>query len=241
MKKHIPNIITLANLFCGCLAIKTLMIEYIGHGSSNKHFCIAFLSIGFYIILSLLFDFADGLVARLLNVKSELGAQLDSLADMVTFGVLPGFIMLWILKYRSGVEYEYFQYLGLLITLFSALRLAKFNIDDSQTENFKGLNTPANTIFIISLVFIDKDSWLGTIVFNPLCLILLIVSSCYLLVSNIPMFSFKMKNFNFSKNIHRYLLLIISIILLILFQLVALPLIIIVYIILSIIFKKKFA
>lgn len=237
MKKHIPNSITLANLFCGCLAIKALMEMYFDFTpSTNK----MMYTIGFYVLLSLLFDFADGLVARILHVKSELGAQLDSLADMVTFGVLPGFMMMFFLRNHSGVENEYFQYLGLLITLFSALRLAKFNIDETQTENFKGLAVPANTILILSLAFIQPNSQLGEIVFSPISLVILTLFSSYLLVSNIPMFSFKMKNFNFSDNIHRYLLLLISIVLLALYQLVALPFIIILYIILSIVFKKKF-
>ncbi len=238
MKKHLPNIITLANLFCGCLAIKTLMEMYFNFNpSANKAF---YYIIGIYVTFSLIFDFADGLIARLLNVKSELGTQLDSLADMVTFGALPGFLMMFYLRYDSGVENHYFKYIGLLITLFSALRLAKFNIDDSQTENFKGLAVPANTILILSLGFIQPHSPLGEIVFSPVSLVTITLISSYLLVSNIPMFSFKMKNFSFSDNIHRYLLLIISVVLLISFKLVALPFIIIIYIILSILFKKNF-
>ncbi|MFV0531086.1 MAG: CDP-alcohol phosphatidyltransferase family protein [Flavobacteriales bacterium] len=239
MKRHIPNILTLINLFCGCLAIKTLMEIYFDFNLSTNN--TLYLTIGIYVALSLFFDFTDGLVARLLNVKSELGVQLDSLADIVTFGVLPGFMMVFFIKHLSGVENPYFQYMGLLITLFSALRLAKFNLDETQSENFKGLAVPANTIFIVSLAFISPDSSLGKIIFTPISLTLLIFLLCYLLVSNIPMFSFKMKNLNFSDNIHRYLLLIISIVLLIFFQLAALPFIIILYIVLSLIFKKNFA
>ncbi len=243
MKKHIPNILTLANLFCGCLAIGLVFIDYddslsnlttgpfdCNNGDHHNYYFRIFILVG----MALLFDFLDGLAARLLHVKSALGAQLDSLADMVTFGVLPGFVMMSFLNQHT------FLFLGLFITLFSALRLAKFNIDNDQEENFKGLAAPANTVFIVSLAFIDKQTPLGAFIFDPITLIGIVILSCFLLVSNIPMFSFKMKNFNFSENIHRYLLLIISVILLMIFQLTALPLIIISYILLSLIFKNKF-
>ncbi|APD08218.1 CDP-diacylglycerol--serine O-phosphatidyltransferase [Flavobacteriaceae bacterium UJ101] len=254
MRKHIPNIITLANLFCGCLAILVLgyailvkVENFFSLGGEYNDIDLKFLFeiITLLIFSSLLFDFADGLVARLLNVKSELGAQLDSLADMVTFGVFPGFLMIFLIpiELNSKGDFNYFILLGLLITLFSALRLAKFNIDETQTENFKGLAVPANTLFILSLALVKifvPESFLTPLINHIGFLMIITLLSCYLLVSNIPMFSFKMKNFNFSENIHRYLLLIISIILLVIFQLVALPLIIVLYILLSIIFKKKF-
>ena len=107
-------------------------------------------------LLSGVFDFFDGMVARLLNVKSEIGKQLDSLADMVSFGFLPGVVMFQLLTV-SDYQSTYLPYLGFIITVFSALRLAKFNIDERQTEDFIGLNTPMNTLFIVSLPFIAKD------------------------------------------------------------------------------------
>ncbi len=255
MKKHIPNTLTLANLFCGCIAIYLVIDSIINKVNYTGDFGRTILesnfkNIAILIFLSSVFDFADGLVARALNVKSELGAQLDSLADMVTFGVFPGFLMVWMLdSLDSKIIVPFtgdfpFILFGLLITLFSALRLAKFNIDDNQTENFKGLAVPANTLFILSLSLVlifNPKSFLSSIINNQFTLIIITLISSYLLVSNIPMFSFKMKNFNFNENIHRYILLIISIILLLLFKIVALPLIVIIYIILSIIFKNKFA
>ncbi|MFV0237612.1 MAG: CDP-alcohol phosphatidyltransferase family protein [Flavobacteriales bacterium] len=256
MKRHIPNTITLANLYCGCLATLALgyaifiKIETFFSLRSDYNgivdFKFLFKIITLLIFLSLLFDFADGLVARMLNVKSALGAQLDSLADMVTFGVFPGFLMLFLIpvEINSKGDFNYFIFSGLLITMFSALRLAKFNIKDVEEENFRGLAVPANTLFILSLALIkifDPKSFLTPLIDNTGFLLIVTFLSCYFLVSSIPMFSFKMNHFGFSANIHRYLFLIISLILLVSFKLVALPLIIALYIVLSILFKKKIA
>ena len=143
LKKHIPNAITCANLFSGCIGI---VFAFKGEQEVAAYF----------VLLSGLFDFFDGMVARLLNVKSEIGKQLDSLADMVSFGFLPGVVMFQLLM-LSDYSSAYLPYLGFLITVFSALRLAKFNIDERQTEDFIGLNTPKNTLFIVSLPFIAHD------------------------------------------------------------------------------------
>lgn len=225
----IPNLLTLGNLFCGCLAIL-----YICAFKFNEAPNVLLVLLG----LSLLFDLLDGMVARAMKINSEIGVQLDSLADMVTFGVVPGMLMMALIG-RSDIPSN-LQLLGLIITLFSALRLAKFNVDTEQSTYFKGLNTPANTILIFSLFWIHNQN--GFIVSKELDLYILIgitLMSSWLLISNIPIFSFKFKGFGWKDNHYKYVFLIISIILLALFQITALPFIILLYIIISIIFRKK--
>ncbi len=190
---------------------------------------------------SLVFDLLDGMVARAMKINSEIGGQLDSLADMVTFGVVPGIMMMILIDHSSAAHNDtYLQYLGLLIPLFSALRLAKFNVDTEQSTYFKGLATPANTIFIFSLFWIKLKN--GFIISKELDLYFLIgvtLISCWLLISNIPLFSFKFKGFAWKDNHYKYVFLGISLILLVLFQINAIPFIILLYIITSIIFRKN--
>ncbi len=237
----LPNLLTLGNLFCGCLAC--VFIIY---------------GIPIYIILilictSLLFDLLDGMVARALKINSEIGIQLDSLADMVTFGFLPGILMFQMLgapdifqmNPENQIDFERIQFnfislLGFLIPLFSALRLAKFNVDTEQSIYFKGLNTPANTILIFSLVWIqNQNGFIISTEIDTYILIGITLLSCWLLISNIPIFSFKFKGSAWKDNHFKYIFLGISLILLILFQMNALPFIILLYIIISIIFRKK--
>lgn len=229
----IPNLLTLGNLFCGCLAILFLTGQFGGDIGSISVAVLILLSI------SLFFDLLDGMVARAMKINSEIGVQLDSLADMVSFGVVPSFSMMTLLQ-DSVETSSYLQYSGLLITLFSALRLAKFNVDTEQSTYFKGLNTPANTILIFSLFWIQNQN--GFIIskeFDIYILIGITILSCWLLISNIPIFSFKFKGFAWKDNHYKYVFLIISIILLALFQITALPFIILLYILISIIFRKK--
>ena len=215
MKKHIPNLLTCANLFTGCVGI-----VYAFNGDLK--------TVAFFVIISGIFDFFDGFAARLLHVKSEIGKELDSLADVISFGFLPGVIMFQLLKINS--TYEYLPYAGFLITVFSALRLAKFNIDTRQTEDFIGLNTPMNTFFIISLPYlIDDLAWLSNI--YVLLSIILIVS--YLLVSELKLFSMKINNLKWSPNKFKFIFLIISLVLLAFLKFAALPIILILYIIFS--------
>lgn len=198
--------------------------------------------------MSLVLDLLDGMIARLLKSSSEIGVQLDSLADMVSFGFLPGALMTHMLDVKLTSNhnlilsdgYAMLTYFGFLITLFSALRLAKFNIDSEQTTYFKGLATPANTILIFSLFWIQNQN--GFIISKEWDLYFLIgitLLSCYLLIANIPLFSFKFKGFAWKDNDYKYLFLIISLILLVLFQMNSVPFIILLYIITSILFKKK--
>ena len=188
------------------------------------------------------FDFLDGLVARALNVHSEIGKQLDSLADMVSFGVVPGVMMYFMVLLTGSFGNFYlnfvFPLLGFFITIFSAIRLAKFNIDNRQSDSFIGLPTPANTIFISSLVFIidlDIKGSNGPFPIHPYLLICITLLSCIALVAPLPLFALKFKNFSWNDNKVRYIFLALALTLLIIFKFVGIPLIIILYIILSII------
>ena len=222
MKKHIPNAITCANLFSGCIGV---VFAFKGELEIAAYF----------VLLSGLFDFFDGMVARLLNVKSEIGKQLDSLADMVSFGFLPGIVMFQLLK-LSDYGSEYLPYIGFFITIFSALRLAKFNIDERQTEDFIGLNTPMNTLFIVSLPFIAHDY--QEIIGSSITLIAIVAITCYLLVSEIKIFSFKLSDTSWAKNRFKYIFLMASVVLIAVLKFTAVPFILVLYIILSIMHFK---
>lgn len=241
MKKHIPNALTLLNLLCGSIAT-ILAIQ------SN------FVSATLFVFLGIFFDFFDGFAARKLNVQSELGLQLDSLADMVTSGLVPGIFMykLLALTVQSetisennwvsnsiGIEFNLpiLPLLGLLITLASAYRLAQFNIDEDQQTYFKGLPTPANTLLIISLPLIiefQNSDAINAIILNKWFLIGLTFLSCYLLNSGIKLFALKFKNYSFKDNAIRYIFIILCIVLLIVLQFAAIPIIILLYIIMSV-------
>ena len=223
LKKHIPNAITCANLFSGCIGV---VFAFKGELEIAAYF----------VLLSGLFDFFDGMVARLLNVKSEIGKQLDSLADMVSFGFLPGVVMFQLLK-NSDYNSEYLPYLGFIITIFSALRLAKFNIDERQTEDFIGLNTPMNTLFIVSLPFIWHEY--PGIVGSSILLIAIVAITSYLLVSEIKIFSFKLSDTSWAKNKFKYIFLICCLILIGFLKFVAVPFILILYIGLSVFHFKS--
>lgn len=224
MKKHIPNAITCANLFSGCIGV---VFAFKGELETAAYF----------VLLSGVFDFFDGMVARLLNVKSAIGKELDSLADMVSFGFLPGVVMFQLLK-TSDYSNEYLPYLGFIITVFSALRLAKFNIDERQTEDFIGLNTPMNTLFIVSLPFIAKDY--PEIIGSTLMLIGLVAITSFLLTSEIRIFSMKLSDISWARNKMKYLFLILSVVLIALLKFTAVPFILVLYIGLSVLhFRAK--
>jgi len=211
--RHIPNFITSLNLLTGAIGCFLL-------ASGEIHSPI------YLILLAALFDLLDGLVARQLGVSSAIGKELDSLADMVSFGLLPSYyITILIAEHSEG----YVFLVGLLIAVFSALRLAKFNTDDQQTDKFIGLPTPANAIMIATILFLP-DSFI-----NLYSLLTITAASCILLVAPIELLAFKFKNFGWKENNLRYLVLILIALLLIIFQWNALPLIIPSYIILSVI------
>jgi len=207
-----------------------------------------------FVGLGIFFDFFDGLAARSLKVQSELGLQLDSLADLITSGLVPGIVMFQLMKKSMGAEYELtrewgsgsvldfnfsvFALLGLLITLGSAYRLAKFNIDDRQTTSFIGLPTPANAIFILSLPLIliyQSEAWIHDLILNKWFLLAVSVLSCFMLNAEIPLFALKFKNFSLQDNWYRFAFLIFALATLVLFQYLALPIIIVSYVLLSVI------
>lgn len=232
IKNNLANAITLGNLFSGCVGAVHLIIgDY-----QTTAICI---------ILSLILDFFDGFVARALKANSNLGTQLDSLADMVSFGLIPGLAMFKILEpfgnelFGMHLPFE-IQYLGFLITLFSCLRLAIFNLDEDQKYYFKGLNTPSNTILIFGLFFAHKE--LGSFSFlfeNEIYLLILTAISSWILISPIKMIAMKFKSMKLQDNYPKLALLIGSIVILIIFKSVGIPLVILYYIFISLIFQKQ--
>ncbi|MBP6040038.1 MAG: CDP-alcohol phosphatidyltransferase family protein [Flavobacterium sp.] len=237
IKKHIPNAITLLNLASGLLAIIAIFKGYYDE---------AFL----FVCLGIFFDFWDGFFARKFKVSGELGLQLDSLADVVTSGVVPGLMIFKLLLdiqedstsvYYLTEEYYYMgfvPYLGFIITLASAYRLAKFNIDTRQTDSFIGLPTPANALFIMSIPMIQFDGtheWLVNALFNPFVLIIISFVSAYMLNAEIPLFSLKIKDFSWDKNKLQVFFLTIAATLLLFLGFTALPIIILLYVVLSVI------
>ena len=237
IKKHIPNAITLLNLASGLLAIIAIFKGYYDE---------AFL----FVCLGIFFDFWDGFFARKFNVSGELGLQLDSLADVVTSGVVPGLMIFKLLQdiqeddtsvYYLTEEYYYMgfvPYLGFIVTLASAFRLAKFNIDTRQTDSFIGLPTPANALFIMSIPMIQFDGtheWLVNALFNPFVLLIISLVSAYMLNAEIPLFSLKIKDFSWDKNKLQVFFLTIAATLLLFLGFTALPIIILLYVVLSVV------
>jgi CDP-diacylglycerol--serine O-phosphatidyltransferase len=231
LKKHIPNSITLGNLLCGCIAILFVVQE---------QFETAF----YFVCLGIFLDFFDGFFARLLKVSSPLGLQLDSLADMVTSGVVPGLVMFYMMQHSFGaLSVDGFSVCfwssipGFIITLGSCYRLANFNIDTRQTDSFIGLPTPANALFILSLPLVlhYSDSLIVLeILTNYWVLLGITFASAYLLNAEIPLFSLKIKKMSLKENWLQVGFLSASILLLIFFQFLGIPLIIIGYVLLSI-------
>ncbi len=187
----------------------------------------------YFILLATVFDFLDGFVARMLHVHSEIGKQLDSLADLVTFGVLPAFIMFqWISQVSHA---PFLPFIALIIGVFSAFRLAKFNIDERQSDRFIGVPTPANALLISGLPFLAvRFPVIGDFIENPIVLIAISLIMSLLLVIEMPLIALKFKNYSLADNIFRYLVLLIGVISLILLGLAGIPIVIISYIALSV-------
>lgn len=234
IKKHIPNFITLLNLFCGCIALVFI---------TQKNCELAF----YFVCLGIFLDFFDGFFARLFKVSSPLGLQLDSLADMVTSGVVPGFAMYYLLSNTQfdTSPYNIIPYLGFIVTLGSCYRLANFNIDTRQTDSFIGLPTPANTLFIMSLPLIvisDKLESITYLLTNQWVLLAITAISAFILNAEIPLFSLKIKKFNFKDNALQMIFLVISLLLLFFFKYLGIALVIVFYVLLSVVmnaFQKK--
>jgi CDP-diacylglycerol--serine O-phosphatidyltransferase len=233
MKNHIPNTITLFNLLSGVLSIFCAMSGQLDMAA-------------WFIFAAALFDFLDGFAARLLHAKSAIGEQLDSLADVVSFGVAPGFILFQMINMSHGQpmhtsdNFTILPFLAFVVPAFGALRLAKFNVDDTQTTSFKGLPIPACGIFIASLPLIrtalyeDRELFYMMIT-NTYFLVAVGIILSFLMVSNFPMFGLKFENFKLKDNMIKYFFLGVSIILLAILQMVAVPFIILLYLFLSLI------
>ena len=237
MKKQIPNSITLVNLFCGCCAALCIF---------NEMYLVGF----WFIFVGGWADYADGFIARWLGVDSPLGKELDSLADMVTFGVVPGAIVYMLLSNHSilaSFSYEKINILALpafIISVFSGLRLAKFNLDTRQSEDFLGLPTPASTMLIVGLMLIYHFDSFGLKVFvsHPYFLYPVVLGLSYLLISEIPMFSMKFKGMQWKGNEQRIIFITLLILMFIFLKEVTFSIIIFLYIFYCLterIFSKK--
>ena len=238
VKKAIPHILTSGNLFCGSLAAVFAvqgLFEYVF----------------WLVIIAAVLDVFDGAVARALGVQGEFGVQLDSLADMITFGLVPGLVLFQLLQISFQTGYHlnpldftspktWLPYFGFLVTVFSALRLAMFNIDKEQTRYFRGLPTPANTLFIISLpMILQTGGVLHTYVLEPFLLLTVCILCSALLVSRIPLFSLKVKSpFRIGQYRLPIAIILISAVIIPLLGFTAIPIILFLYLILSVLFFR---
>ncbi|MDA1267594.1 MAG: CDP-diacylglycerol--serine O-phosphatidyltransferase [Bacteroidetes bacterium] len=219
LKAQLPNLITLLNLLSGVMGILWVLEGQLLYGA-------------YFVLLSATFDFFDGFAARLLKVQSDIGKELDSLADVVSFGVLPGILLFAITKTQT--DSQFFPYLTLIIPLLSAYRLAKFNLDIRQSDRFIGLPTPANALFLTTLPHLaarwpELSPWLS----SPIALVVIAWLTSLLLVAELPLIALKFKNSSFTDNSYRYALLVIGAVCLIWLQLAGIPLVILAYLLLS--------
>jgi CDP-diacylglycerol--serine O-phosphatidyltransferase len=236
LKKHIPNFITTLNLFSGCTGIIIALSYRIDYAA-------------YFIALSAFFDFLDGMAARILHVKSDIGKELDSLADVVSFGVLPGILIYQLMAASpntpSSLPYiSIFSLIALIIPVLSAVRLAKFNLDTRQTTSFIGLPVPANALFLGSLPLIkmqagfnDSLSWLTVFTDNYYILAVIAIGMSLMLVSEIPLISLKFRNLKFADNRPQFILVAFAVVSFTLLTFTAIPLIILAYIGLSVFFR----
>ena len=225
IRHYIPNALTCSNLVCGCLGIVEVL-------EGNLIWA------PYLIWLAAIFDFFDGFAARLLKASSPIGGELDSLADMVTFGVLPALLLFAMLQ-QADVP-AWVPYLALVVAIFSAIRLAKFNVDTRQTTSFIGVPTPANALLISSFPLILQHNQSGFYEFikHPVFLLAVAFIMSFLLVAEIPLFALKFKDFSWANNRVKYIFLGLSLLLIIFFKFVAIPLIILLYVVLSLLTKE---
>ncbi len=219
LKAQLPNFITLLNLLSGVLGILWVLEGQPLYGA-------------YFVILSATFDFFDGFAARWLKVQSELGKELDSLADVVSFGVLPGILLYSLTK--SQTEASFLPYCTLIIPMLSAYRLAKFNLDTRQSDRFLGLPTPANALLLTTIPYLaarwpELSPWLS----SPIALVVIAWLTSLLLVAELPLIALKFKNSSFTDNSYRYALLVIGAVCLVWLQLAGIPLVILAYLLLS--------
>ena len=230
MKKHLPNTVTCLNLFSGCLGI---VFAFQG----NLQWA------GYAIVIAAILDFFDGMLARMLKAYSAIGKELDSLADVVSFGVLPSVIIyqLFLLAPQIDSISVWLNFSAFLIAIFSALRLAKFNIDERQSDQFIGLPTPANALLIASfpMIIAENNLFFVNYILNPYFLFIFSLGMGILLVAEIPLMSLKFKSLNQTDNIPHIILIFSSLILLLFFKFAAVPLIITLYFLISFIQFRK--
>ncbi|MFN0202137.1 MAG: CDP-diacylglycerol--serine O-phosphatidyltransferase [Bacteroidia bacterium] len=223
---NLPNLLTSINLVCGVLAIINVVT------SANVQL------VAILIFTSLVCDFLDGFVARALKINSLIGKELDSLADVVTFGVFPAVLMCKLIGESTSASFawnfeSYLPYVGLIIAAFSALRLAKFNLDERQSDCFYGLATPANTIFVLSFWLVKSyhpTSALATFLQNTYLLIGLTLILSYLLISEVKLIAFKFKDFSWEKNKYRFMIMAVSVVLIAILGVLGIPFAMIAYI-----------
>ena len=223
IKKHIPNTITCCNLISGCI-------------STYWAFCGNYEMALLFIIIGAVFDFFDGMSARLLGVSSPIGKELDSLADDITFGFAPSAIIFSYLC-TFHIHLLFVPFLAFVMAAFSALRLAKFNLDERQALGFIGLPTPANALFWGALI-VGAGDWISTLLYAPYLILLGTFISCYLLIAEIPMFALKFKHWGWKGNEIKYIFILSCIPLLLLLRVSGIAIIIAWYILLSIITTK---
>lgn len=239
MKRHIPNAITTLNLICGCLAIATAF-----EGNLDVA--------AYFLIFANFFDFADGLTARALKVSNALGEQLDSLSDMISFGVAPGVLLYQFTKHLNTInevqiltDYPWLFYIAFIIPVFSSFRLAKFNIDTRQTDSFIGFPTPANaSFFLFSIIIyfypelpqiVNVNSIVMPIIGNPVVMLGFGIFFSIMLVSEVPMFSLKFKNMKWKDNKLPFTFILLWLLLLVFTNIVAMPTIVILYVMFSVV------
>lgn len=218
MLRHLPNFLTCCNLLCGCLGIVYCLEE------RN-------IPAAYFVWAGACFDFFDGFAARMLKVSSPIGKELDSLADVITFGLLPSLVMYKMIGASTSISW--LPYIAFFIAICSALRLAIFNVDETQSDSFKGLNTPANTLFITSLPLVAGQ--VGEWLYQDWVLILITITFSLLMVSRIQIFAFKFKDFTWKNNKIRFTFIAVSVLLLIVLGKLALPLLILLYIAFSLV------
>ena len=235
--KQIPNILTLLNLLAGTIAVMFAVKGELMHAA-------------LFVFIGIFFDFFDGLAARLLKVEGNFGKQLDSLADVVTSGVVPGIVMFQLLKSKNTLElfsetiaswdtqnFEILPYAGLLLTLTAAYRLAKFNIDESQSNVFIGLPVPAATLVVVSLPLILNYSsveFVTDLIQNKFFLIALTLLLSYLMSAQIPLFALKFKDYSWQRNKIKFVFIILTAVLCVFLKFIAIPLVILLYVLMSV-------
>ena len=214
--RHLPNALTSLNLLSGCLGIVTVL-----QGSARDAV--------WYVIVACVFDFFDGFAARALKVSSSIGKELDSLADMVSFGVLPSLVMYRMIDTQSSSDV--LPYVAFSLAVFSALRLAKFNIDETQREHFIGLPTPANALFITSLVYLASPFDIA--ISQDIALVAITAAFSFLLVAPLELFALKFKSYAWAGNELKFTFVAFAVLLLAIWQLAAMPFVILTYVAVS--------